>query len=336
MNKRQFRTSALVTCVVAAAIALTVSLRDRGLLLAHATRLNNLPDNRFAVWASDSLVVIYSMQGLGSPQCFDVDSGAITKLPPMAALPAIPFSISTPNWSPDRRHVLRGTLTRVPTYYIYDVLDTRGSVTASLKTYHSQSAWVPDSRKWVAFQEVGHGAHIMVVDAVDSHSKRYNVPNAVGNFLLGCPRNGHLLTADHRKAFYQNPGTLDFFDIELGKPVKIHPFHLKLPAKNLVGPAPYSPATNQIAFSTIKRQEESWLDRTLTRFGITSGAGEIIRYWVSQPDGTGLREIGHHSFNRDANRAYLVSWSPNGKRLLVTCHQRFYVVDVNPPTIRAN
>src|SRR5205823_5390662 len=126
----------------------------------------------------------------------------------------------------------------------------------------------------------------------------------------------------------QNSGTLDLFDIELGEQVKIQPLHLMLPANGLVGPAPYSPATNLIAFSTLKREEESWLDRTLTRFGITFRRGEIFRYWVSHPDGTGLREIGHHSFNGDANRAYLVRWSPNGKRLLITCHDRFYVVSV--------
>src|SRR5207249_2496593 len=101
-------------------------------------------------------------------------------------------------------HVLRLVPPRGPirTYSLYEVLDAHGSVAMSMKTYHSQGAWMPDSRHWVAFHDAGNGAHIIVSDTVDSHVKSYKILTSVGNALLGCTRDGHVLTADYRKLQY--------------------------------------------------------------------------------------------------------------------------------------
>src|SRR5207244_3819788 len=112
------------------------------------------------------------------------------------------------------------------------------------------SAWKNAALRWIVHSRAG--AHFMAANTIDSHVERYKLEDSVGNFMIGCLRDKHILTADLRKAFYQNRGTLDLFDIELGEQVKIQPLHLKLSCKQSRRAHPYSPATNLIAFSTLK------------------------------------------------------------------------------------
>lgn len=211
-------------------------------------------------------------------------------------------------------------------------------------------AWTPDSKSWVALTVEGDSLHALLYgldpptlirDISLNVPKSHSDPDmAFPTTCLGFTRDGRLL------ATYWHPqqtDRVDMFSFDLsssGLPVHTYTIHPILPDNSDIEGIALSPLGDRLAWHLLiyRASPLKWLARWLPSAAVDPGWQDEL--WVSALDGSDMKRVGFQPAGvvlqtSLGNLGFIsmgaLRWTPDGKRLSYTYHDKLYTVPAGSP-----